>query len=199
MDASTVTLLLRRMDAGESGAAEDLYHAVYDELRARAGRLLGHEAAQHTLGATGVVHEAWMRVARASNEESGWNGRKHFLGVAAKAMRCVLVDHARARTTAKRGAGHERVALDEAVALFESRAVDLVELDEALESLGSFDPELARLVELRFFAGLSIAETAEVLERSTATIERGWRTARAFLRTALHPEAGEEAVRDEPA
>lgn len=185
MDASTVTLLLRKMDGGDSAAADALYLEVYSDLRRRAAGLMGHEGSSHTLGATGVVHEAWMRVASAGSGKEGWNGRKHFLGVAAKAMRSVLVDHARARATEKRGGGQERVVLDEAVALFETRAIDLVVLDEALEGLAAFDPELARLVELRFFAGLSIAETAQVTGVSTATVERSWRTARAFLRTAL--------------
>ena len=187
MDTLSVTRLLRRMDDGEPAAADELYAVLYDELRRRASGMMGARAGQ-TLEPTAVVNEAWLKIS--SGVEDGWNGRSHFLGVAVKAMRSVLVDHARARRTRKRGADHERVPLDEALALFEQKACDLIELDDALARLATIDPELARIVELRFFAGLSIAETASTLGTSTASVERAWRTARAWLRTALEESGG---------
>jgi RNA polymerase sigma factor (TIGR02999 family) len=185
METQSVTRLLRRMDGGEAAAAQELFDLLYDELRRRASSLMGDRAGQ-TLQPTAVVHEAWLRLAA---NEQGWSSRAHFLGVAAKAVRSVVVDHARARAAEKRGARRERVPLDDAVALFETRVPDLVELDELLARLAHVEPALARIVELRFFAGLSIAETADVLALSTASVERGWRTARAWLRVAL--EGGE--------
>ena len=182
MDTESVTLLLRRMDRGERGAADELYALLYDELRGRARGLVGR-APRQTLGPTAVVHEAWLRLSGGVSE--GWGDRAHFFGVAAKAMRSVLVDHGRARRAQKRGGGQERVPLDDALAWIDERDVDILDLDQALERLARVDPELARLVELRYFAGLSIADTALALDTSTATVERAWRTARAWLRTAL--------------
>jgi RNA polymerase sigma factor (TIGR02999 family) len=187
MDSATVTVLLRRMDAGEPAAADALYRVLYDELRRRASGLLG-PGAGHTLQPTAVVHEAWLKLA--SGLEVGWNSRAHFLGVAAKAMRSVLVDHARAARAHKRGHGHARVPLDDALDLFAAHVPDLVELDDLLQRLAAVDPDLTRIVELRFFAGLSIDETAQAMKVSTATVERGWRTARAWLRVALEGCAG---------
>jgi len=183
MDSEPVTLLLQRMGRGDRGAAEELFGILYDELRRRAAGIMSGQAGQ-TLQPTAVVHEAWLKLG-----EGDWESRGHFLGVAAKAMRSVLVDHARARRAEKRSGGGSRVGLDQVLLAYEERALDLVGLDEALGRLEAFDPELARLVELRFFGGLSIAETAEVLGRSTATIERSWRTARSFLRVELGDEA----------
>lgn len=185
MDSTTVITLLQRMDGGERAAADELYTLLYDELRQRAGRMLGAVAGQ-TLQPTAVVHEAWLRVKGAGEQ---FANRAHFLGVAAKAMRSVLVDHARMKRADKRGAGRARVPLDDAVQLFETRVPDLVELDDLLARLSEVDATLARVVELRFFAGLSIEETARALNLSTATVERGWRTARAWLRVALSGEA----------
>jgi len=179
-----LTLLLHRMHAGERDAGEEVFHRIYDELRARAQRL--SKDASSTLQATAVVHEAWLKLSGGAG--SDWESREHFLGVAAKAMRSVLVDHARARRAAKRGGGARRLELDEALRSFESRSVDLLALDDALERLAGFDAELARIVELRFFAGLTIAETARLTGVSSATVERGWRTARSWLRAELGDE-----------
>ena len=176
-----LTLLLQRMESGERDASEEVFRRVYDELRSRARRL--SKDASSTLQATAVVHEAWLKLS--GGVGSDWKSREHFVGVAAKAMRSVLVDHARARKAAKRGGGAQRLELDEAVRTFESRSVDLLALDDALRRLAELDPELARVVELRFFAGLTIAETARVMEVSTPTVERSWRTARTWLRADL--------------
>ena len=188
MDPATMTALLKRMEAGERAAVDELYAVLYDELRRRAGRLM-NAGSGHTLQPTAVVHEAWLKLARGA--EQGFHSREHFLGVAASAMRSVLVDHARAARTLKRGAAGQRVPLDDAIALFEASVPDLLELDELLARLGGIDERLARIVELRFFAGLSIDETAEVLRVSTASVERGWRSARAWLRVAMDRRGGD--------
>jgi RNA polymerase sigma factor (TIGR02999 family) len=191
MDTQSVTRLLHRLEDGELGAGDELYSLLYDELRRRASGLMG-VAAGNTLQPTAVVHEAWLKIAPAA---SGWNSRAHFLGVAAKAMRSVIVDHARAVRANKRGAGHARVPLDDAVALFASRVPDLLELDDLLARLATIDKDLARIVELRFFAGLSIDETARAMAISTATVERGWRAARAWLRVAIEGDDGADGSR----
>ena len=189
MDVEAVTQLLRRMDRGERAASDELYALLYEELRRRARGMVGARAGQ-TLGPTAVVHEAWLRLADGVSE--GWGDRRHFFGVAAKAMRSVLVDHGRARQAQKRGGGRERVPLDDALEWIGEREVDVLDLDAALSRLARLDPDLARLVELRFFAGLSIDDTAAALELSTATVERSWRTARAWLRAALEERGGED-------
>ena len=183
MESHDVTRLLERMGAGDASAAEDLHALVYDELRQRAERLMGQARGGHTLQPTAIVHEAWLKLAGADSID--WQDRSHFLGVACRAMRMVLVDHARSRTTLKRGGGHDRELLDEALITFEERGFNLVELNEALERFAEMDAQLAKLVELRFFGGLTIEDTAQILGVSTATVERGWRTARRWLRTEL--------------
>ncbi len=186
MAEEPITVLLRRMGAGDREAGERVFALVYAELRARAGGLMG--AAGGTLQPTAIVHEAWIKLA--GSESGDWRDRGHFLAFAASAMRSILVDHARAKRTAKRGGGAARIELDRAVAEYEDRAVDLVALDEALAELATLDPELARVVELRFFGGSTIAETAQALGISTATVERDWRTARSWLRQRI--DGGEE-------
>ena len=181
-DQSPVTVLLQRMARGEAAAADELFALLYDELRGRARRCLGAQAGR-TLQPTAMVHEVWLRLAGADGPD--FASRAHFFGVAAKAMRSILVDHARASRAQKRGGAAARVPLDEVVAQYEARGEDLVELDGLLARLAGIDPRLARIVELRFFAGLSIAATADAMGSSTASVERGWRTARAWLRAAL--------------
>lgn len=176
-----VTQLLRRAADGDTSASEELFSAVYDDLRLRAARLMQGPGA-HTLQPTAVVNEAWLRL---SSGMSDLESRRHFLAVAARAMRSVLVDHARSKNAQKRGGGASRLELDATVEVFEQRSGDLVELDDALAQLESMDPQLAKLVELRFFGGRTIAETAEVLSISTATVERHWRTARSWLHAEL--------------
>lgn len=182
-----VTVLLKRMADGDASASQELFEIVYGDLRARAARLM--QSPGHTLQPTAVVNEAWMKLAA---NESAWENRGHFLAVASRAMRQVLVDHARAKKSQKRGGDSERVELDTAVQIFQERARDLVELDAALERLQAIDPSLMHLVELRFFGGLTIRETADVMQVSTPTVERSWRTARSWLRNEL--EAGDELV-----
>lgn len=187
METQPVTLLLRRASAGDSEAAELLYSTVYDELRRRARNLMGSDALSSTLQPTAVVNEAWMKLCPSVELQEGveWKEREHFLAVASKAMRSVLVDHARARATDRRGGNGYRVEWEEAVALFDERSVNLVHLDDALQELAKLDPQLAKLVELRFFGGLTIEETAGILGTSTASLNRAWRTARAWLRAEL--------------
>ena len=147
------------------------------------------QPAGHTLQTTGLVHEAYLRLV--DQRETDWRSRAHFFGVAAKAMRSILVDHARAHRAAKRGAGATRLTLGQVGDVADRRAeVDVLDLDEALQRLGELDPEKVRLVELRYYVGLSIEEAAEVLEISPATVKRQWNTARAWLRRELSPSTG---------
>lgn len=179
--AEDVTKILEKASEGDAAAAERLLPLVYEELRAIAARYLRQERAGHTLQPTALVHEAYVRLIDQTSVR--WNGRSHFLAVAAIAMRRVLVNHARARRRLKRG-GQEmkRVPLDDAVGVLEERAGDLEALDEALTKLAAMDPQQARIVELRFFGGLTAPETAEAMGISERTVHREWALARAWLR-----------------
>jgi RNA polymerase sigma factor (TIGR02999 family) len=179
----TVTRLLADCRRGDERALEQLLPLVYDELRRLAGRFLDRERSDHTLQATALVHEAYLKLV--DQRQRDWNDRRHFLCIAATAMRRVLVNHALARRAEKRGGGRRRVTLFGAPTVFEERAEDLAALDGALERMARLDPTRCRLVELRFFAGLSVEETARVLELSPRTVERGWRAARAWLRKEI--------------
>jgi RNA polymerase sigma factor (TIGR02999 family) len=179
-----LTSLIHRAHQGDSGAAEDLYAAVYDELRRIAHRVRGGGSAQ-TINTTALVHEAWIKlaVAPAANIES----RAHFKHIAARAMRQVLVDEARSRNALKRGGGLAAVTLEEGL-IEDSLSRDaqgLLDLDDALRSLERSDPRAARVVECRFFGGMDVEETAATLEVSSATVKRDWRFARAWLALAL--------------
>ncbi|HEX3232658.1 MAG TPA: ECF-type sigma factor, partial [Gemmatimonadales bacterium] len=159
------------------------------ELHRQAESYMRRQPPGHTLQATALVHEAYLRLVGRTKIE--WQSRAHFFGVAAKAMRSILVDHARARRRAKRGGGAARLTLSLAGDIAgRTPAVDVLELEEALERLAQLDPEKVRVVELRYFGGLSIEETAEVLEVSPATLKRQWTTARAWLRRELSPLPG---------
>lgn len=175
--------LLRRVSVGDARAQAELYEAVRGELRSVAGGLMREQPAGHTLQPTALVHEAWLRLL--GGAPANYESRGHFLGVAARAMRSILVDHVRRKRAEKRGGGRASEPLDEAVAAIESGSADLLDLDLALEELEADDPELARLVELRFFAGLSHEELAQVEGVSLSTIERSWRLARARLHRRL--------------
>ncbi|HTS02699.1 MAG TPA: sigma-70 family RNA polymerase sigma factor [Thermoanaerobaculia bacterium] len=182
--AGEVTRLLREWSAGDRSALEKLLPLVYDELRRRAGAYLRQERAGHTLQPTALVHEAYLKLV--GGETIAWKDRAHFFGVAARAMRQVLVDHARARNAAKRGEGQVLVALDAAEgASTPPRNLDLLDLDRALSKLASLDERQSRLVELRLFAGLTIEESADVLEISHATVSREWRHAEAWLQREM--------------
>lgn len=173
-----VTKLLRDWRNGDQSALDKLLPLVYDELRRLAGHYLRGERHGHTLQTSALVHEAYLLLA---GQEIDWQNRSHFFGVASQAMRRVLVDYARSRNYQKRGGQVRHIALDEAVNLAEERAAEVIALDEALESLTKFDPRKSRVVELRYFGGLSVEETAEVLGISTVTVMRDWSTAKAWL------------------
>ena len=178
-----VTDLLLSWRHGDPAALDRLLPLVYDELRRIAARHLRRERAGHSLQPTGLVHEAYLRLVGAPGPE--WQDRAHFFGVSARLMRQILVDHARARGAAKRGGAARRVTLTDHVEPAVERDLDLLALDEALRRLEEMDPVQGRVVELRYFTGLSIEETAEVLGKSPATVNREWRMARAWLRREL--------------
>ena len=174
-----ITRLLADWSNGDQQALEKLTPLVYDELRRLAGRYLRQERAGHTLQSTALVHEAYLKLVGQNNVR--WQNRAHFFGIAAQMIRRILVDYARARKADKRGSGAEKLSLDEAIALPGGQDLDLVALDDALEGLAKIDPRQSRLVELRFFAGLTIEETAEVMQMSLATAKRDWVSAKAWL------------------
>jgi RNA polymerase sigma factor (TIGR02999 family) len=178
MPRSEVTLLLEAMNAGDGAAQGRLIPLIYEELRRLAESHMRRERPGHTLQPTELVNEAYLRLAHGAAE---WKSRAHFFGAAAEAMRRVLVDHARQRAAQKRGAGVERVTFDELAVQAEQPDVGVLELDEALSALEQEDARLCRVVHLRYFAGFSIEETAEVLEMSPATVKRDWTYARAWL------------------
>jgi RNA polymerase sigma-70 factor (ECF subfamily) len=186
MDSAQQTLtsaLLARLAAGDERAASELFPLLYGELRGIARSAMEDDGAP-TLQPTALVHEAWMRLASAGVAQE-YASRAHFLGVASKAMRSVLVDHARKRAALKRGGDRERLLLEDVVELFEQSAPDLIGLDAALEKLAKVDGQLARIVELRFFGGCSVEDTASALRVSEPTVVRGWRVARMWLRREL--------------
>ena len=180
-----VTRLLVLWTGGNQQAMEDLLPLVYDELRKLARRYLQRERPGHTLQSTALVHEAYLRMI--DQHDVSWQGRAHFFGIAAQMMRRILVDHARGRDAAKRGAGACKLTLDEDLLAPAERDINLVALDQALDTLSKLDSQQGRIVELRFFAGLSIEETAEVLKISPATVKRDWAMAKAFLSRQLKP------------
>ena len=174
-----VTRLLVEWSHGSQAALKALVPLVYEELRRLARHYLKQERQDHTLSSTALVHEAYLRLV--NQKDVTWQGRAHFFGVAAQMMRRILVDHARRRNYAKRGGGAVTLALDEALASPERRGLDLVALDDALDTLAKLDERQSRMVELRFFGGLSIEETSEVLGVSAPTVKREWASARAWL------------------
>lgn len=180
---SDVTVLLARANNGDVTANEALLAAVYDELHQRAATLMRGQPATHTLQATALVNEAYIKLV--GPRSLPFENRTHFLAVAATAMRQILVDHARSKGRAKRAALGARVPLDGLVVEYEQRAIDLDLLDRAMSDLAAFDPEMARAVELRFFAEMTAQETADVLEIPLRTFERRWRATRSWLMTRV--------------
>lgn len=166
---------------------EELTPLVYGELRRLAARHLRRERPDNTLQSTALVHEAYLRLVDQRGVQ--WQNRAHFFGIASQLIRRILVDHARRHHAAKRGAGETALSLDEAAAMPNQRGVDLIALDDALEALAKIDPQQGRIIELRFFAGLSVEETAEVLGVSSATVKRDWTAARAWLRRRMGGES----------
>lgn len=178
-----VTQILGDLANGDADAADRLLPKVYQELRALAGSFFQRQQSNHTLQPTALVHEAYIRLVRA---DSSWNSRKHFFDVAAMAMRQLLKDHARRKGTEKRGGNAPRMALTVSdIPSGGTSEFDIVALDDALTRLSGLDARQARIVELRYLAGLSVEETAEVLETSPRTVKREWRVAKAWLRTQL--------------
>jgi len=183
-DRADVTRLLSETIAGHEEAAARLFPIVYDELRRLAASALRRERADHTLQPTALVHEAFLRLVDVP--DAHWHDRSHFVAIAARAMRRVLVDHARGRNALKRGSAEVRVPLDDVdVPSGESGDVDLVALDDVLERLAALDERQARIVELRFFGGLTVDETAALIGSSPRTVKRDWHMARAWLRREL--------------
>ena len=187
--AGDVTRLLLAWRGGDQRALEKLAPIVYDELRRLAHRYMRRERPGHSLQSTALVHEAYIRLV--DYQRMDWHGRTHFFSVAAQAMRRILVEYAR-RKNQKRGGGVQRVSLDDALEVGGDRQRDLVALDEAMNALARIDARKSKVVEMRFFGGLSIEETAEVLEVSAITVKREWRAARAWLYHELAGGANDE-------
>jgi RNA polymerase sigma-70 factor (ECF subfamily) len=181
---SDVTLLLARLQEGDQEAANQLVPLIYGELRRMAGALLRKERSGHTLQATALVHEAYLRIA--GGEPAQWENRAHFFAIAAHTMRRVLLDYARRRRTGKRGGpGAQKVDIDAELLIAEDALEQVIAIDEVLERLAQIDPRQARLIELRFFAGLNVEEAAGVMGVSAITIKREWRSAKAWLHREL--------------
>ena len=179
--APDVTQLLVSWSHGDQAALERLMPLVYGELRRLASAYLRHERSNHTLQSTALVHEAFMRLV--NQRDVQWRNRAHFFGIAAQMIRRILVDYARSQHRKKRGSGAVKLALDDAVVAPQEPGpdLDLLALNDALDQLSQLDPRQSRIVELRFFAGLSLEETAEVMNLSPSSIKREWNTARAWL------------------
>jgi len=178
-----VSQLLVAWGGGDQAARDELMPLVYEELRRLAHKCISRERPGHTLQTSALLNEAYLRLVDQKN--INWQDRAHFFGIAARLMRQVLVDYARKRRYAKRGGDARRVPLDEAMIVSKERAADVVALDDALKSLAEIDPRQSQIVELRFFGGLSIEETAEVLAVSPGTVMRDWTLAKAWLRRAV--------------
>ena len=184
MHAEGITQLLIDWGKGDQAALEKLMPLVYDELRRLASNYLRRERATHTLQPTALVNEAYLKLVDQRNAK--WQNRAHFFGISAQLMRRILVDHARQHQAAKRGGSNQqRLSITSAEQVAKQPEIDLLALNEALEELTQMDPQQAQIVELKFFGGLSIDETAEVLGISHATVERDWKMARAWLRRQL--------------
>ena len=178
-----LTELLIDWSNGDQSAFDKLIPLIGEELRRLAHRYMSRERPGHTLQTTALVNEAFVRLVNRKNVN--WQNRAHFFGISAQLMRTILVDHARSHACAKRGGGAFMLELDEALVISQQRASEVVALDDALKELARLDPQQSRIVELRFFGGLTVEETAEVLHLSPATIKREWSTAKAWLYHAL--------------
>lgn len=174
-----ITQLLQKWQEGNNEALETLMPLVYAELKRLAGSYLRRERPDHTLQSAALVNEAYLRLV--DQTQTQWQNKAHFFGIAAQMMRRILADHARGHNAAKRGAGMPELELNEAVAQAQTKSVDLLDLEEALQKLEKLDAQQGKIVELRFFSGLSIEDTANVLGISPATVKRDWAAARAWL------------------
>jgi RNA polymerase sigma factor (TIGR02999 family) len=186
-----VTLLLSALTRGDDGAASKLIPVVYDELRRLAASYMRRERPDHTLQATALVHEAFLKLVE--QRSVNWQSRAHFFGVAAQLMRRILIDHARGHLRQKRGGEHKKVSLDEAFIFSEQQSAELLAVDESLTRLSKLDQRQGRVVELRFFGGLSVEEAAEVLGISPKTVKRDWSIAKAWLYADLKERHGIDA------
>jgi len=182
-----MTELLLQWRSGDQEAFERLLPLVYDELRRLAHHHLWNERAGHTFNTTDLVHEAYLNLI--NQDQTPWQGRAHFFAVAARAMRHILIDYARGRRRAKRGGGQANLSLDRAVLFSEDKIEELITIDQILTRLEATDERLCRVVECRYFGGLTIAETADVLAISPATVKRDWQMAKAWLRRALFTDS----------
>jgi RNA polymerase sigma-70 factor (ECF subfamily) len=184
-----VTVLLSELTRGNQQAAEKLVPLVYDELKRLARSYMRRERPDHTLQATALAHEAYLKLVR--QEAVNWQSRSHFFGIAAQLMRRILIDHARGHLRVKRGGGKEVLPLNEALAFSPEHSEELVRLDEALNRLATLDARQSRIVELRFFGGLTVEETAEFLGISPKTVKRDWSVAKAWLHGELRQTDGD--------
>ena len=182
MKNEDITVLLNQLNEGDESTPDELLTAVYEDLRRLARAYFADERAEHTLQPTALVHEAYIRLVNWENVS--WQNRAHFFAVAADVMRKILIGHARKRNTLKRTGG-QKIVLDEAVSFAREKELDLVRLDEALSTLGKIDERQARIVELRFFGGLTIEETAHVLKISEATVRREWTFAKTWFKREM--------------
>lgn len=188
-DPGDITVLLRRIQDGDRNAESRLISAVYNELHRMAGRYMRRERPGHTLQTTALVNEAYLKLV--NQKEANWQNRSHFFAVAAQVMRRILVDYARNRLAEKRGGGQQPLPLEEGLVFTQERCAELVALDAALEKLETQDRRVSKVVELRFFSGLSVDETAEALSISARTVKRDWNFGRAWLRAELTPDLGQ--------
>lgn len=187
--SSEVSLLLSELTRGNREAEERLIPLVYDELRRLARTYMRRERSGHTLQTTALVHEAYLRLVK--QQDVVWEGRSHFFGIASQLMRRILIDHARGRFRAKRCGDKQVLRLDEAIVFSPQRSAELLKLDAALDRLSKLDARQSRVVELRFFGGLSVDETAEFLKVSPKTVKRDWSMAKAWLHAELEKADGD--------
>jgi RNA polymerase sigma-70 factor (ECF subfamily) len=184
---SEVTDLLVKLSRGDQAAASKIIPVVYGELRRLARYYMRHERPDHTLQTTALVHEAYLHLIE--QRQTNWQNRAHFFGIAAQLMRRILLDHARAYHAGKRGGGHEKLPLEEAFVFSPEKSAELIALDQALDRLAKLSSRQSRIVELRFFGGLSVEETAEVIGIAPKTVKRDWSVARAWLHREIRTTA----------
>lgn len=183
-----VSCLLASLAAGNESAAENLFPIVYDELHRLASTFMQRERADHTLQPTALIHEAYLRLVRPPTSNAEFENIEHFIATAAVVMRRILINHAKAKRTEKRGQGRANLPIDDIAVAFEERSVDIIALDEALRKLAILDPNQARLVELRFFGGMTVEQCAEILHISTRAVYYDWALARVWLRSQIEDE-----------
>jgi RNA polymerase sigma factor (TIGR02999 family) len=184
-----ITRLLLDLTNGNAAAVDELLPLIYGELRSLAANYLRRERPDHTLQPTALVHEAYLRLV--DQTQVNWQNRAHFFGVAAQMMRRILVDHARAHKASKRGSEYQKIPLDEQIDKLEERSTELIALDDALTELAAVDELKSRIIELRYFGGLTVEETAQVLGLTPVTINRHWRMAKAWLFGKMQTDAAE--------